>query len=207
MIDEAHPLLLASASPRRRDIVASLQIPVVVRAVEVDERLLGAEDARAYLERVVAAKLRAAGALPEASRTGATLVADTVVVLDGRVLGKPENRDEARRMLGALAGRGHEVLTRLALGAPEQGSEVVAARTVETRVWFRPLGAGAIERYVASGEGDDKAGSYAIQGLGAFLVRGIEGSYSNVVGLPSADLVELLCEAHLLPHFPLGGAV
>lgn len=183
-IDAAHPLVLASASPRRRELLERVGVPLIVRPVDVDETPRPHEEAHAYLERVVADKAAAArSAYPE----GLLLVADTSVIIDGEVLGKPDSDDEARVMMERLQGRGHEVATRFALA---DASTVV--QTVRTRVWFRPLNAEQIARYVATGEGSDKAGGYGIQGVGAMLVARVEGSYTNVVGLPLAEVVVAL---------------
>ena len=155
-----------------------------MRPVDVDETLRPDEEAHAYLERVVADKAAAArSAHPE----GLLLVADTSVIVDGEVLGKPDSDDAARVMMERLQGRGHEVATRFAIAAAR-----TVAQTVCTRVWFRPLNAEQIARYVATGEGSDKAGGYGIQGVGAMLVTRVEGSYTNVVGLPLAEVVVAL---------------
>ncbi len=187
MIDAGHPLLLASGSPRRRELLARVGVPLEVRPVAVDEAVRPGEAAEAYLSRVVDDKRRAALAVLSATRCRALLVADTAVVCAGEILGKPAGDDDAARMLRRLAGRDHEVSTRFALA----GAATHAA-TVTTRVWFRPLDDAHIARYVASGEGRDKAGGYAIQGIGAMLVRRVEGSYSNVVGLPLCEVIEAL---------------
>lgn len=183
-IDATHPLVLASASPRRRELLERIGVPLVVRPVDVDEAVRPGEGAFAYLERVVADK---AGAARAAHPDGVLLVADTSVIVDGEVLGKPGNDDEARVMIQRLQGREHEVATRFAISAEAEVSE-----TVRTRVWFRPLNAEQIARYVATGEGGDKAGGYGIQGVGAMLVARIDGSYTNVVGLPLAEVVVAL---------------
>lgn len=208
-LSEAAPLLLASGSPRRREILTNLGIPTLVTPVNVDESLLGGESADAYLVRIVGAKL-AAGSKPFgkmdrlvprgdtlqgvniAAAAGAVLVADTSVIDDGAVLGKPCNDDEAEAMIARLAGRTHEVWTRFAIGAPEAPARTLHEETVTTRVTFRPLSSDRVRAYVASGEGSDKAGAYAIQGRGAGFVARIEGSYSNVVGLPACEVMVAL---------------
>jgi septum formation protein len=124
------------------------------------------------------------------------LAADTIVEIDGRILGKPADQDDARAMLASLAGREHRVHTGFALLAP--GGQVRAAEVVVTRVRCRPLDAPAIATYVASEEPADKAGAYAIQGLGAGLIAGIDGSFTNVVGLPLVEVGRALREAGLL---------
>jgi septum formation protein len=203
MIDAAHPLLLGSASPRRREILATLGLPLVVAPAVVDEAARPGERALEYLERIVDAKLEAVAERPEALVAGALLVADTTVIVDGTILGKPEGEVEARAMVRALAGRAHEVSTRFALASPEHPAIAVHAETVTTRVVFRDLDDAAIAAYAATGEGLDKAGAYAIQGLGAFAVARIEGSYSNVVGLPACEVIAALQKTGLLARFPL----
>jgi septum formation protein len=170
-------------------MVASLGIPFQVRAPHVDETPVAGEPAERYLERVVAAKLAAvrAGNLGDAD---GVLVADTAVVApDGAILGKPRDDGDARAMLTALAGRTHRVSTRFALAAPRGREAPWHAETVTTRVVFRAVDAAEIDAYVATGEGRDKAGSYAVQGLAASFVASIEGSYTAVVGLPLSEVV------------------
>lgn len=221
MIDRSTPLLLGSGSPRRREILTALGIPVRVAKADVDESVRPRELAEAYLERVVADKLAAVTRLPDVRGAGAVLVADTSVIVDGTPIGKPSDEADARAMLRRLAGRAHEVWTRFAVGGatpagdPERSSRApgalaiggaLAAETVRTRVWFRDLDEDEIAGYAATGEGLDKAGAYAIQGIGAFAVARIEGSYSNVVGLPACEVVVALRRAGLLGPFPAGHA-
>ena len=200
MIDETHPLLLGSASPRRREILGTFGLPLRVVSLDVDERLRPGEGPLPYLERIVSDKL--AAATPHAVGVGAVLVADTSVILDDVALGKPADDDEARAMLTALAGREHEVWTRFAIAAGADPARPVHAETVRTRVFFRALDASEIQAYAATGEGLDKAGAYAIQGIGSFIVERIEGSYSNVVGLPACEVILALRRAGLLGRFP-----
>ncbi|HVH43793.1 MAG TPA: Maf family protein [Labilithrix sp.] len=214
-LSEAEPLLLGSASPRRREILANLGVPTLVTAVDIDEAVAAGETADAYLNRIVAAKLAAASrpfvktaGIPRgdtlqginiASAAGAVLVADTSVIDDGAILGKPTGTEDAERMIARLAGRTHEVWTRFAIGAPESPARAIHEETVKTRVTFRPLSAALVRAYVASGEGVDKAGAYAVQGRGAGLVCRIEGSYSNVVGLPACEMLIALERLGLWP--------
>ncbi len=190
------PLVLGSASPRRREILQSLKIPFVALPADADEAVLAGEPAPAYLARIVDAKLRAVRALlsPDlAARAAAVLVADTSVIVDGAILGKPEGQAEARAMILRLAGRTHEVHTRFAIGEPGAGADdPLHAETVVTRVTFRALSTMEVNAYAASGEGVDKAGGYAVQGLAAAFVPRIDGSYSNVVGLPACEVVVAL---------------
>lgn len=196
-------MLLGSQSPRRRQILETLGIPNVVRAASVDEAVVPGEAIDAYLARIVEAKLWAAVGQIGTLTPAAALAADTVVVLDGEILGKPEDNRDAVRLLSRLAGRVHTVLTHFAILDMERAERPVCARTVETRVQMRPATPGELERYAATGEGLDKAGAYAVQGCGAFLVERIDGSPSNVIGLPACEVVVELERAKLLPSFPL----
>lgn len=200
-------LLLGSGSPRRREILANLAVPFVVHVAGADESTLPGEGAADYLARIVRAKLtavcavfEAGSAAPDDVRTSAAvLVADTSVIDDGAILGKPGDVKEAEAMIARLAGRTHEVWTRFALGVPAVAVHVLHEETVITRVTFRSLTPARIRAYAASGEGMDKAGGYAVQGLGAGLVARIEGSYTNVVGLPSCEVLVALEGLGLAP--------
>lgn len=192
MNDTPHTdLLLASRSPRRGDLLRTLGVAFAVVDVDVDETPWGDEAAAAYVRRLARAKAEA-GQASYAGDRRPVLAADTTVVLDGALLGKPRDEDEARAMLTRLAGRRHQVLTGVAL-IDRHGAIVDAV--VVTEVEFRPLTAREIEAYVASGEPADKAGAYGIQGLGGALVARLDGSYSNVVGLPLAETALLLADA------------
>ena len=181
-------LILASASARRRDLLTAAGIPFVADAVDVDERRWRDEPAEAYAARVALAKARAGHTRHP---TDAVLGADTIVVVDHDVLGKPADDAEAAAMLTRLSGREHDVLTAVSLVWPGHERSVVE----RTRVWFAPLDAAGIRWYVRSQEPRDKAGAYAIQGLASRFVLRIDGSYPNVVGLPVASVVPLLREA------------
>jgi septum formation protein len=199
-IGPARPLILGSASPRRRDILSGLGIPIQVMPADVDETLARAEEPLAYVERVVGAKLAAVAARAGQSSGAGILVADTIVVLDGQVLGKPTDVSDAERLLGRLSGREHRVHTRYAIAAPD--GRTLVARTVTSDVRLRAASPESLAGYARTGEGLDKAGAYAIQGIGAFLVESIHGSYSNVVGLPACEVVEDLLATGLLERFP-----
>jgi septum formation protein len=168
-------LVLASGSPRRRELLEGLGLRFKVRPVDLDESPLPGESPRDYVLRLATEK--AAARVEEGELV---LAADTTVVVDGEILGKPLDEDGARRMLRLLAGREHAVLTGIAL----HGSSGKAAEVDETLVRFAPLSEAEIDWYVATGEPRDKAGAYAIQGLGSLFVEGVVGSWSNVVGLP-----------------------
>lgn len=183
-------LYLASGSPRRRELLTQIGVPFIPQIVPIDENALPDESPSAYVERLAREKaqtgLAALGHPPEAVVLGA----DTAVVLDGRILGKPADRAEALATLTALSGREHQVLTAVALASNAR----VAARLVASRVWFRSLTQAEIEAYWDTGEPQDKAGSYGIQGLAAVFVSQVQGSYSAVVGLPLCETAELLAE-------------
>jgi septum formation protein len=202
MIDDRCPVLLGSASPRRREIMQTLGLPLRVLPVVVDETHIPEESPLDYLCRVVEAKLAAVAPRDEARAAGAILVADTTVILDGQVLGKPEGFAEARAMLLALSGRSHDVATRFAIAGPVSPTVALHAETVFTTVTFRPLTIAEVEGYAATGEGLDKAGAYAIQGIGSFAVARLDGSYTNVVGLPACEVVAALLRIGLLEGFP-----
>lgn len=188
MSSPAIDLLLASRSPRRAEFLRMLGVAFEPVDVEIDESPLPAEAPATYVRRLACGKARAAFAGCPA-RGLPVLAADTTVVLDGAILGKPTDVADACAMLARLAGRPHEVLTGVAL-IDRHGSR--RDTVVSTRVIFRALTSAEIAAYVATGEPADKAGSYGIQGLGGALVSRIEGSYSNVVGLPLAETLELL---------------
>jgi septum formation protein len=188
-------LVLASASPRRRELLAAAGLIVHVDPVDVDEQPRTGEPPEDYVARVAAAKAAAGRARhPDAVVIGA----DTTVVVDGDMLGKPEDDHDAARMLRQLSGRRHDVLTGITVMAGHRA----ATRVERTGVWFATLSADDVAWYVASGEPRDKAGAYAIQGLAARFIPRIEGSYSNVVGLPVAALWEMLRDVGLETRFP-----
>jgi septum formation protein len=171
-------VVLASQSPRRAEILRLAGIPFVVRAVSIDETPMAGERPEDYVQRLAEGKALAIGAEPD----DVVLAADTTVVIDGEMLGKPESVEDARRMLSKLEGRRHEVLTGICL---RRGGEVIRDWAA-TAVWFAPMSEQEIADYVSSGEPMDKAGAYAIQGLASKYVEKIEGCYFNVVGLPVA---------------------
>lgn len=201
-LSESSPLVLGSASPRRRDILLGLGIPVRVAPANVPETEREGESPIDYLERIVREKLAGAAPALHSGPGGALLVADTIVVLDDQILGKPSDVEDARRLLARLSGRTHRVFTRYLIARTEDASVPAAARTVESSVSLRAASAAELERYARTGEGLDKAGAYAIQGIGAFLIQRIEGSYTNVVGLPACEVVEDLLRSGLLERYP-----
>ncbi|MCF7203728.1 Maf family protein [Pseudomonas oligotrophica] len=180
-------LYLASASPRRRELLQQIGVPFSLLAVAVDEDPMPGEPAEAYVQRVALDKARAGLAALD-TVDACVLGADTSVVLDGRILGKPVDRADGLAMLQALAGRSHRVLTAVALVSPS----ACETRLVASEVEFRPIAAAEAEAYWDSGEPCDKAGGYGIQGWGAAFVSRIAGSYSAVVGLPLCETAQLL---------------
>ena len=184
-------LILASASPRRCELLAAAGISAIVDAASVDETPRDGEAPAACVERLALMKARA---VLHRHPGDAVLAADTTVVIDGQMLGKPVDDVDAAKMLQRLSGRAHEVLTGVAVvGAGAERS------TVErTTVVMAPLSGAEIAWYVESGEPRDKAGAYAIQGLASRFIPRLEGSYSNVVGLPVATVLQLLKEMGLI---------
>lgn len=198
---DIHPeprLVLASASPRRAELLRAAGIAFDVKVADVDETQSVGETPDAYVERLAIAK---AVAIADQGEPRAVLGADTTVVVDGVVLAKPLDASEATRMLRLLSGRTHLVLTGVALIAPAAAGQVSRTRRAQactTRVTFAPLSEAEIAWYVASGEPMDKAGAYAIQGLASRFVTGIDGSYSNVVGLPVSHVWAMCGELGIL---------
>lgn len=179
------PLFLASTSPRRRELLQQLDLVFSVLGVEVDESVVAGERPADYVLRL--ARTKAQAGLAQIAE-GVVIAADTSVVVDDEVLGKPASEVEAFDMWRRLSGRTHQVLTGVAV-ADAHHAEAVA---VSTRVHFRAMSRTEMQAYWQSGEPRDKAGGYAIQGKGAIFVDAIEGSYSNVVGLPLTETAAML---------------
>lgn len=179
-------VILASQSPRRRELMGMFRIPFAVQAAEIDESMNPGRPACEEVSRVARQK---AMAIPGDDST-LIVAADTIVVLDGKVMGKPKNEAQARQMLCSLSGRQHEVMTGLAL---RLGDRVISCTEV-TEVQFRSLSFREIDAYIATGEPMDKAGAYGIQGGAALFVEGIRGDYYNVMGLPVCRLGRLLAQ-------------
>lgn len=180
-------LILASRSPRRADLLRQIALPFEVQAANVDESPRAGEHAAAYVERLAGAK---AAAVYAAVGSAGTLVlgADTAVVLDGRILGKPADADDGVAMLLALAGRTHQVMTGIAVCS----RTAAHSACVTSEVRFRDVERWEAEAYWATGEGADKAGGYGIQGIGGIFAVSLRGSYSAVVGLPLTETERLL---------------
>ena len=185
-------LILASASPRRRELLEQVGLTFEIAPADLDEAVRPAEPPRQYVERLAREKAAAVhGRFPGS----VALAADTSVVVDDHILGKPgESLEAGRRMLGLLSGRAHLVMTGIAVSGAK-----LLSRVVETTVVFRALTAEEIDWYARTGEGRDKAGGYAVQGRAGAFVSALEGSPSSVIGLPLAQTMELLREV----GFPL----
>jgi septum formation protein len=187
-------VVLASASPRRAELLRMLGLACTVKPPSVDETPRPGEAPGDLALRLARAK-----AVATAPPPGETLLiaADTLVVLDGRILGKPRDREESERFVSLLAGRTHEVLTGLAVRAcPEEETTVELA---SSSVTFAPMSPAEIAWYASTGEGMDKAGAYALQGIGALFVTAVHGSYTNVIGLPLERLYPHLRRWRVLP--------
>lgn len=180
-------LYLASASPRRRELLTQIGVPFRLLSISLDETPLPAESADLYVQRLAREKALAGRQLV-LDEPAAVLGADTAVVIGERILGKPADRDEGLRMLKALSGREHRVLTAVALAT----GDTCEVRLVTSWVRFRHISPTEAEAYWASGEPCDKAGGYGIQGWGAVFVAELRGSYSGVVGLPLCETAQLL---------------
>lgn len=179
-------IILASASPRRAELLRAAGIDFDVRPADIDEAILPGEAPSDYVARLAEAKARA---VHERDGNQTVLAADTAVVVDGHILGKPIDESDAKRMLRLIGGRSHDVLTAVSVFHPGQ---IVDTRVDITSVEFAELSEADIEWYVSSGEPMDKAGAYAVQGLASRFVTRVEGSYSNVVGLPIALIYQML---------------
>jgi septum formation protein len=194
----AAPLCLASASPRRRALLRQIGVPHLVYPADIDETAMPGEAPAAYVQRMARAKAVAV----QAQRPSlVVLAADTTVVIDGEICGKPHDEAAGVAMLLRLSGRAHQVLTAVALAA----AAGVAARLCVSEVRFRALSALECHAYWRSGEPRDKAGGYAIQGFGAVFVEALSGSYSGVMGLPLFETAQLLVEAGI-PCWQASGA-
>lgn len=180
-------LFLASRSPRRAEILSAVQWPFEQIAAGIDETRHDAEDAIPYVRRLAQSK---AEKVAKQIGDGLVLGADTVVVVDGQILGQPRDTDDARRMLSLLNRKWHEVLTGVALVRAGQPTRTLVDHE-STRVRFREMSVAEMDWYVSTGEPSDKAGAYAIQGLGGIFIKEIAGDYFNIVGLPVRRLYEM----------------
>ncbi len=197
VIDDDNPLILASASPRRRLLLSQMQIPFRVIPADVDESETP-DDPEAMCVRLADKKASRVHALATSSWV---LGADSIVVIGERVLGKPRDEAEAYEMLGLLSGREHRVVTGFCILDPS--GRTAHSEAVSTAVQFKRLVDAEISAYIRTDEPFGKAGAYAIQGIGAFMVETISGSYTNVVGLPICAVIKALIQTGAIPTFPL----
>ncbi|PIY26851.1 MAG: septum formation protein Maf [Deltaproteobacteria bacterium CG_4_10_14_3_um_filter_51_14] len=197
LISSENPLMLASDSPRRRDILTQLRIPFRQVSSNSEEKKAAGDP----MKDVCLIAERKAMAVRPSEPSSWIMAADTVVVLGDNVMGKPTDAREAFAMLTNLDGKSHRVITGLCILSPI-GTRALCDSVV-TEVRFRDIAESEINAYIATGEPFGKAGAYAIQGIGAFMVEGITGSYTNVVGLPACVLVKALIEAGAIAQFPI----
>jgi len=190
-------LILASESPRRRELLALLELPFETRGSGVDEKIRTGESPNQSAERLAVEKARA---VTENRNSGIVLAADTVIDLEGTLLGKPVDPADARRILSLISGRTHRVITGVAAYCRE--TDTLLSNAVETEVTIQPLSPVLIEAYIQSGEPMDKAGAYAIQGAGGRLVESISGCYNNVVGFPLCQVLAFLKLLGFAPENP-----
>ncbi len=196
-ISKERPLILASASPRRVELLRQVGVPFIAVPSLVEENGTAVKPAELAVELAMGKALEVAGRV-----TGHwVLGADTVVVVEGEILGKPMDEKDAARMLRLLSGRPHFVTTGFAVVDPAGGTAHSQAPTTEVRV--KTISENEISGYIATGEPFGKAGAYAVQGIGAFLVEGLKGSYTNVVGLPLFHVLEALVRTGAVERFPM----
>lgn len=177
-------LILASKSPRRQQLLRQLGVAFTVQTADIDETMFPGRKPEAEVARVSAMKARAVCCAPD----DVVISADTIVVVDDAILGKPKDAADAARMLRLLSGRAHTVMTGLSVRRAEE----VCTNVVKTDVWFRPLTDGEIARYIATGDPMDKAGAYGVQGLASVFVERLDGDFFSVMGLPVCTLCTML---------------
>ncbi|MDZ7699330.1 MAG: nucleoside triphosphate pyrophosphatase [Deltaproteobacteria bacterium] len=196
LIRDTYPLILASESPRRSELMAQAGIPFRIVVSGVEEVAVSQDPAG------LACVLARRKTLEVSAKTDPSWIlgADTLVVVEDRILGKPEDKADARDMLLQLSGSVHQVITGFCLSNP--AGEIVHSEAVTTDVYFKKLSVHEITAYVATGEPEGKAGAYAIQGIGAFMVASISGSYTNVVGLPLCAVIKALVRTGALEQYP-----
>ena len=202
---DAPRLILASTSPRRRQLLAQLNVQFEVRSPQIDESIEPGETAEAYVIRMALQKGQAVALKLQTTAHAAILSADTIVVVDDQVLGKPASGEEAKRFLRQMSGRRHQVLTAVSLIIHTTDNQTMPRlRSVTTEVEFCEIGNQEIDWYVDTLEPSDKAGGYALQGIAGAWVRRIEGSVSNVIGLPLVETLSMLTHAGIrLPWTPV----
>ena len=188
-------IILASASPRRRELLEQIGVRVLVQEIDIDESHKQGESVMAYVQRLAMEKAQRGFKTISNKNNLPVLGSDTVVEVDGNILGKPKNRQQAKQMLQQLSAKKHKVHTSVAIVSREMS----IIDTSSSVVLFGTIEDNEIDRYVATGESDDKAGSYAIQGIAAQFIRNINGSFSGVMGLPLYETAQLLKQCNVLP--------
>jgi septum formation protein len=186
-MSNSRKIVLASSSPRRRELLSLTGLTFTAEASDYEEVLVPGVDPRLLARRLSCKKAKA---VAKKYRNALIIAADTFIVFGDILLGKPSSKEDAMRMVGLLNGQSHSVITGFTI--IDTASRKILSRSVETRVWFRKLTKQELASYVRTGEPLDKAGAYAIQGLGSLIVERIEGDYFNVIGLPLSSLVEAL---------------
>ncbi len=187
------PLILASASPRRQEMLRAAGLNFKIIPAHVNEKYLPGESPQEHVRRLSRNK---AAVVASEKQNAWVLGADTIVVIDGMVLGKPRNRTQAATMLKRLSGREHKVFTGFTIARMASG--ICTTKVVQSSVRFKTITPDEMNGYVNSDEPYDKAGGYAIQGQGAFFIRSIRGSYTNVIGLPLCEVLEILKKLHVI---------
>lgn len=190
-------LVLASASPRRKELLSNLGFKFEIIKPGIDEIVFDNETPKGFVKRIASEKAEKVRSLVDENTT--VIAADTIVVIDNKILGKPEDNKDAEKMLERLSGNSHLVFTGFAIS--NFGKSVLHVEVVETEVKFKELNSKEVQGYIATGEHSDKAGAYAIQGIGSFMIKSINGSYTNVVGLPLSELVNALTRYELVKIF------
>ncbi len=192
-ISTSRPLILASASPRRKELLRSVGLKFKIIPAHINEDYVNGENPRQHVRRLAQDKAQAiAGKYPESLVLGA----DTIVVIDDLILGKPKNKAEARQMLGKLSGRVHKVFTGFSLAHTASG--VTKTIVIQSAVQFKSISFEEMEWYISCDEPYDKAGGYAVQGKGAYFIKAIRGSYTNVIGLPLCEVLEELKKLNVI---------
>ncbi len=194
-ISISSPFILASASPRRQELLRAVGLKFKTIPAHVNEDYINGESPREHVQRLARDKALAIARKYPASRV---LGADTIVVIDGLILGKPKNKTQARQMLERLSGREHKVFTGFTLS--HMASRFIKTKVVQSAVQFKPISSAELEWYISCDEPYDKAGGYAVQGKGACFIKSIRGSYTNVIGLPLCEVLEELQKSGAL-HF------
>ncbi len=196
-ISNDYPLILASSSPRRRELLQNLGIPFKVYPSNIEEKAFNINDFEKFALDMAKKK---AGHVYSKLKDSWILGADTIVIVDGKLFGKPKDYDDAKNMLSTLSGKEHTVITSFCIIDPS--GELSWAESVISKVNIRELSQEEIELYLATKEPFDKAGAYAVQGIGAFMIKSINGSYTNVVGLPICEVILALKRVKALERFP-----